>query len=200
MSRLFINELEKTIVVLSYAGGTKYFRHLTETVLKKYKQFNATSLTDYYKDFRYIQIVRYPVERYMSWFDKQYIKPLFKESKTELTFAVWINQLITKEWIDQFIIEQQHFIHYDGHINFQSLWPKQSLKSVYNDSWEFLRMEDIDAHFLKGTPYISTRNSKEYAGVWELLDQTTKEYFLKNITEIYNYDIKWYNSRKLINP
>jgi hypothetical protein len=202
MNRLYLDETNNRFVLLSYAGGTKYFRHLTETKLSGYTPVNGRSLAPIQLTYSVIQIVRDPLARYMSWFDKQYIKPMYRRHYNNFEFKEWINNLITKEWIDNYFKLARASIHYDGHTNFQSVWPKMHLPALYNDSpnWQYLKMEDIRPFFLNEKSFDPFRDPKEYVGVWDLLDSNIKEYFINVIKDTYNYEIQWYNNLEFICP
>lgn len=197
MSRVYINHKKKKIVILSYAGATKYFRHLSETKLKSYNPCNANHLTFEHRSYEIIQVVREPVSRYMSWFDKQYIKPKYR---SKVPFDEWVNNLLTIEWIDNFFEEAQYSLHYDGHTCYQSIWPKIHIKIIYDDSWKFLKMEDINPYFLKEEKFEVFRDPEEYIGVWEVLNKKSKDHLLAKIVKVYTPDIYWYNNLEFISP
>lgn len=195
-NRLYLDQSSKTFIVLSYAGGTKYFRHLTETVLKNYVAVNGQGIPLAQHNYTVIQVVREPVSRYMSWFDKQYIKPMWKTS--DIDFVKWANKLITKQWIDTFFEQAQYHCHYDGHTNFQSVWPKFSLATIWREDWLYLKMSDINPYFLKQPSIELFRDPTEYVGVWESLEPTVKDYALKKIEDLYATEIDWYNNLNFI--
>lgn len=195
-NRLYLDQNQKLFVVLSYAGGTKYFRHMTETKLKNFVSVNGNSLREIHASYSVIQIVRDPVSRYMSWFDKQYIRPKRRPGDTNFTF--WINRLMTTSWIDQFFETAQKECHYNGHTNFQSVWPKLQLPIIWKDDWQYLKMEDINPYFLNEPKVSIIRDPKEYIGVWEVLEKSKKKYTISKIKELYKSDIDWYNSLNFI--
>lgn len=200
MNRLYLDQKNKRFVLLSYAGGTKYFRHLTETKINNLVPVNGHSLTNKQLTYDVIQIVRDPLTRYMSWFDKQYIKPVYRFNYSQLEFSNWINSYISKDWIDNYFSLSKITCHYDGHTNFQSIWPKMHLPSLYNENWMYLKMEDIRPYFLGEESFNPFRDPKEYAGVWETLDEEIKVYLLDAIKDMYDYDIRWYNNLKFLSP
>jgi hypothetical protein len=195
-NRVYLNQSTNTFVVLSYAGGTKYFHRLTETVLKNYVTVDGKNIEFEHELYSVIQVVREPVSRYMSWFDKQYIKPMWKS--TDVDFVKWSNRLITKQWIDNFFEQARHYCHYDGHTNFQSIWPKFSLAAIWREDWQYLKMSDINPYFLKQPSIDLFRDPKEYVGVWESLEPTVKDYALKKIEDLYATEIEWYNNLNFI--
>lgn len=200
MNRLYLDQKNKKFVLLSYAGGTKYFRHLTETKIDNFVPVNGHSLTNKQLTYDVIQIVRDPLTRYMSWFDKQYIKPMYRFNYSQLEFSNWINSYISKDWIDNYFALSKITCHYDGHTNFQSIWPKMHLPSLYNENWMYLKMEDIRPYFLGEESFNPFRDPKEYAGVWEILDEEIKVYLLDAIKDMYDYDLRWYNNLKFLSP
>lgn len=200
MNRLYLDQKNNRFVLLSYAGGTKYFRHLTETKIENFVPVNGHSLSPIQLTYDVIQIVRDPLTRYMSWFDKQYIKPMYRYKYSAIDFEEWINSLITKEWIDEYFALAKLTCHYDGHTNFQSVWPKMHLSALYNENWKYLKMEDIRPYFLGEATFNPFRDPKEYAGVWELLDSNIKDYLIDNIKVMYEHDIQWYNNLNFICP
>lgn len=195
-NRLYLDQSKKQFVVLSYAGGTKYFRQLTETRLKTFVPVNGSSVSPAQSKFDVIQVVREPIPRFMSWFDKQYIKPMWKQK--DIDFTRWTNRLMTKTWIDNFFKELTYFCHYDGHINFQSVWPKVNLASLWRDDWSFLKMEDINPYFLNQPKFDLFKDPKEYTGVWEVLNDDIKEYTMSKIEEVYSPELDWYNRLNFI--
>lgn len=192
MSRLYLDRDKKLFVVLSYAGGTKYFRQLTQSKLKNFIEANVNSISPVQQSFDVIQIVREPMSRYMSWFDKQYIKPMYRGS--DIKFRSWVNNLITKTWIDEYVSKAVHSCHYDGHTNFQSVWPKAQLPLKQDVNWKYLKMEDINPYFLSEERFELFRDPAEYVGVWEVLNPTAKNYLLDKIKEIYAVELKWYEN------
>lgn len=203
MSRLYINDTKKQIIVLSYAGGTKYFRHLTETQLTTYIACDGNTLNTYQQEYDAIQIVRDPVDRYLSWFDKQYIKPLWLSKFSDTSsFDSWAYTYITKSWIDDYFAKAKVDLHYDGHTNFQSCWPKASLGLLYNNkgTWSYLKMEDIDPYFLNTNKFDLAKTPGQYIGISEALNPATYNYLIKNITQAYAYDIEWYANLDFICP
>lgn len=200
MNRLYLDQKNNRFVLLSYAGGTKYFRHLTETKIENFVPVNGHSLSPIQLTYDVIQIVRDPLTRYMSWFDKQYIKPMYRSKYSAIDFEEWINSLITKEWIDEYFALAKLTCHYDGHTNFQSVWPMMHLSALYNENWKYLKMEDIRPYFLGQETFNPFRDPKEYAGVWELLNLDIKDYLINNIKVMYEHDIQWYNNLNFICP
>jgi hypothetical protein len=197
MSRIYINSDQKKIVILSYAGGTKYFRHLSESNTIPYTLANGNELQPIHKIFDVLQIVREPIARYMSWFDKQYVKPRFR-STTDLDFIEWATNTYTAEWFNNYFNDNEFRIHYDGHTNLQSIWPSTSLKYISEITWNYLKMEDIDRHFLGKDPIVPVRDPKEYVGVWDVIDPKIKDYAIGRIQQIYKPDIEWYNNLTFI--
>lgn len=197
-NRLYLNQNKKLFVVLSYAGGTKYFRHITETRLKSFAPVNAVNLSPAQLDYDVIQIVREPLSRYMSWFDKQYIKALYRESNKPADLKTWVEGFFTKDWIDNFFNNAKIACHYDGHTAFQSIWPQVNMKGLYRDDWSYLRMEDINPYFLNQERAEILRDPKEYVGIWDVISEPTKEYTISKIKEIYKYELEWYNSLNFI--
>lgn len=195
-NRLYLNQDQKLFVVLSYAGGTKYFRHLTETRLNTFVPVDGNSISPRQSSYNVVQIVREPMSRFISWFDKQYIKPRWK--KTDQSLDQWINTLITTQWIDEFTERHQYFCHYDGHTNFQSIWPKAYLPSIWREDWQYLKMEDIKPYFLNESKFKIFRDPNEYIGVWDVLDRSKTKYFISKIENIYKPDIDWYNSLNFV--
>ena len=195
-SRLYLDQERKLFVVLSYAGGTKYFRQLTELSLKSFVPVDFKGTSPIHKTYEVIQVVREPISRYMSWFDKQHIKPMWK--KTDIDFSKWVNRLITKEWADSFFNQAKYSCHYDGHTNFQSIWPKINMASIWNENWQYLKMEDINPFFLKEPSIEIFRDPREYIGVWETLNPVMKDYVLSKIKDMYDLEIDWYNSLNFI--
>lgn len=195
-NRVYLDQTTNTFIVLSYAGGTKYFRRLTETVLKNYVAVNGQEIPREQQSYPVIQVVREPLSRYMSWFDKQYIKPMWKP--TDIDFVKWCNKLITKEWIDEFFEQAQYHCHYDGHTNFQSVWPKVSLASIWREDWQYLKMSDINPYFLNQPSIDLFRDPKEYVGVWESLEPKMKDYALTKIKDLYTVELEWYNDLNFI--
>lgn len=198
-NRVYLNQEKQVFVILSYAGGTKYFRHLTETKLRQYVPVNGHSLSPAQVSFDVIQVVREPVSRYMSWFDKQYIKPLYRKNKTG-DFTGWINSMITKEWVDNWIKTARYLCHYDGHTAFQSMWPKVNMPFLYRDDWKYLEMENINPYFLGEPKKDLIRDPNEYTGVWEVLDQNVQQHMIDCLKDMYAYEIDWYNNLKFIQP
>jgi len=200
MNRLYLNQKNNRFVLLSYAGGTKYFRHLTETKINDFVPVNGHSISPIQLTYDVIQIVRDPLTRYMSWFDKQHIKPMYRTNYSTINFEEWINTFITKEWIDEYFALAKLTCHYDGHTNFQSVWPKMHLSALYNENWKYLRMEDIRPYFLGEESFNPFRDPKEYAGVWELLNSNTKDYLVDTIKDMYEHDLNWYSTLSFISP
>ena len=198
-NRLYFDQQNKLFVVLSYAGGTKYFRHLSETKLKNFVPVNANNLSPAQTNCDVIQIVREPLSRYMSWFDKQYIKPIYAKNKS-IDLHSWVNNTLTQSWADEFFADAKESCHYDGHTAFQSIWPKVNMKAIYRDDWKYLRMEDINPYFLNEQPIEILRDPKEYVGIWDVMAPTTKDYIIDKIKDIYKREIDWYHNLKFIQP
>jgi len=197
MSKLYIDNTNKKLYIFSYAGGTKFFMKMLNEKLHWIVPYNGNNLSPENKDYEIIQVVRKPVQRYKSWFDKQYAKRLVK-TQGIVDVESWIKEVFTKEWFEEFFSYQQYEIHYDGHTCFQSLWPRHFLKFISDKPWLYLRMEDINTHFFGTEPFAPRRDPKEYVGVWDILDQDVIDYVDQELVKIYNADIVWYNSLKFI--
>jgi len=197
MSKLYIDDTNKKLYIFSYAGGTKFFRKMTEEKLHWIIPYDGNNLIPIHNDYEVVQIVRDPVQRYMSWFDKQYVKNHIRREK--VTFVeTWMQNRFTKEWFENFLEHQRHGIHYDGHTCYQSLWPRHFLKFISDKEWKYLRMEDINRYFFDSKPYTPRRDPNEYVGVWDTLDQEIVDYVIAELEKIYEGDIKWYKSLDFI--
>ena len=194
MSRIFYDKDQNRLIVLSYAGGTKFFTPLAnELGYTELHSVNNPGNPNYI-----LQIVREPVQRFMSWFDKQYIAEIFRKKKINNNyFTSWCLKNIDKQFIDDYFSTAHYKIHYDGHTAFQCYWPKIYLKKFECD-WKYLQMEDINPYFLNTKPYRPKRNKEEYLGFWDTINPDLKEYTLFKTRELYQTDIDWYNSIKFI--
>lgn len=192
MSRIFYNPPNKQIIVLSYAGGTKYFTPLAnELGLHTFKPNVFPT--------QVLQIVREPIQRWMSWFDKQYLTTIFRETKlSNKQFGQWCGKTVSKEFLDNYFKDAYYKIHYDGHTQFQCQWPRVALKEYLHCNWQYLEMENIDPYFLQSTAYKPKHTKSEYLGVWEAMHFELKEYALYKARELYNADIEWYNNLDFI--
>jgi hypothetical protein len=197
MSRIYINSDQKKIVILSYAGGTKYFRYLSDSNTIPYTLANGNDLQLLHKTYDVLQIVREPISRYMSWFDKQFVKPAFKLT-TGVNFKDWVASKYTVEWFDNYFNEAEYTIHYDGHTNLQSIWPVIQFKKTLKADWNYLKMEDIDRYFLEKDAFTPVRDPKEYIGVWDIIDPNIKDHAVSCIQRMYKPDIEWYNNLTFI--
>ena len=192
MSRIFYNPPNNQIIVLSYAGGTKYFTPLANEL--GFHKFDPTVVPT-----QVLQIVREPIQRWMSWFDKQYLKNLFQKTRlSKKQFRQWCGKTMSKEFIDNYFKDAYYKIHYDGHTQFQGQWPYIALKDYLDCDWQYLEMENIDPYFLQSTAYKPKHNKSEYLGVWKTIDFELKEYALCKARELYTPDIEWYNNLDFI--
>ena len=94
MSRIFYDKDQNRLIVLSYAGGTKFFTPLAnELGYTTLHSVNNPGNPNYI-----LQIVREPVQRFMSWFDKQYIAEIFRKKKINNNyFTSWCLKNIDKQ-------------------------------------------------------------------------------------------------------
>jgi len=192
MSRIFYNPPSNQIIVLSYAGGTKYFTPLAN-------ELGFHTLKPDVIPTQVLQIVREPIQRWMSWFDKQYLTNLFRETRlSNKQFGQWCGKKVSKKFLDNYFKDAYYKIHYDGHTQFQSQWPRVALKEHLHCNWQYLEMENIDPYFLQSTTYKPKRTKSEYLGVWEAMNFELKEYALYKARELYNADIEWYNNLDFI--
>lgn len=194
MSRIFYDQKKNRLIVLSYAGGTKFFRPLAASLgYTPLESINNPGHPEYI-----LQVVRDPVQRFMSWFDKQYLKDLFRKTRLKNRhFHSWCQNTVTKEFLDSYFSTAHYTIHYDGHTVFQSYWPKIHLER-FNTEWRYLQMEDVNPYFLGQHTYKPKRDKKEYLGFWDTIHWDLKEYALQRTQKIYAVDIEWYNSLKFI--
>jgi len=196
MSRIFHDKNQNRLIVLSYAGGTKFFTPLANSLgYTTLDSVNNPSKPDYV-----LQIAREPIQRFMSWFDKQHVKELFQKHRLKNKhFQSWCQKNIDKEFIDDYFSTAYYKIHYDGHTAFQCHWPKVVLKR-FNCEWKYLRMEDINPYFLGQKYYKPKRNKDEYIGFWDTIDRDLKDYTLKRAQELYRADTEWYNNLVFMDP
>lgn len=197
MSKLYIDSTNKKLFIFSYAGGTKFFLKMTQERLHWITPYNGNNLSPAHTDYEVIQIVRQPIQRYKSWFDKQYVKRLVRLEKPKDT-NTWIKNRFTKKWFEEFLKEQKCAIHYDGHTCYQSLWPKFFLKHITDKEWKYLKMEDLNRYFFKTKPFVPKRDPNEYVGIWDILDQDIIDFVDEKLEDIYKDEIVWYKSLNFI--
>lgn len=191
MSRIFHDKEQNRLIVLSYAGGTKFFNPLAQTLGYTHLNHSKKPKPDYI-----LQVVREPIQRWMSWFDKQFVTDIFRRTKLKhQKFDQWCKLNVTKQFIDDYFQHACYKIHYDGHTAFQCYWPKAFLKD-FKCEWKYLQMENINAHFLNQKPYIPKRDKAEYLGLWDIMDHELKEHTLAQARKMYAVDIDWYNNLK----
>jgi len=196
MSRIFYDNSENRLIVLSYAGGTKFFNPLATEL----GYIHLESVNNPGKPAYILQVVREPIQRWMSWFDKQHIKEIFQRSKSSnKTFHKWCHKHINKSFIDNYFETAYYKIHYDGHTAYQCYWPKIYLKRFDTD-WKYLRMEDINPYFLGKKIYKPKRDKNEYLGFWDIISPELRDYTLAKAHEIYKEDINWYNNLEFLYP
>jgi hypothetical protein len=194
MSRIFYDKNQNRLIVLSYAGGTKFFTPLAATL----GYTHLESVNNPGKPNYILQVVREPIQRWMSWFDKQYVKDLFQKTRMKNRyFYSWCTKNINKKFIDDYFSTAYYKIHYDGHTAYQCYWPKIYLKR-FDTEWKYLQMENINPYFLNQKPYKPKRTKKEYIGLWEAMDNDLKEYTLSKANQIYAQDIEWYHNLDFI--
>ena len=96
MSRIFYSPPNNQIIILSYAGGTKYFTPLANEL--GFQTFKSNIVPT-----QVLQIVREPIQRWMSWFDKQYLKNLFRTTGlSNKRFGDWCERTVTRKFLDRY--------------------------------------------------------------------------------------------------
>lgn len=192
MSRIFYSPPNNQIIILSYAGGTKYFTPLANEL--GFETFSPTIVPT-----QVLQIVREPIQRWMSWFDKQYLKNLFRTTGLpNKKFGDWCERTVTRKFLDRYFEDAYYKIHYDGHTQYQCHWPRVVLKDYLHCNWQYLEMENINPYFLQSKPYKPKHDKSEYLGLWKKMHFELKEYALYQARELYNADIEWYNNLDFI--
>ena len=192
MSRIFYSPPNNQIIILSYAGGTKYFTPLGNEL--GFQTFKSNIVPT-----QVLQIVREPIQRWMSWFDKQYLKNLFRTTGlSNKRFGDWCERTVTRKFLDRYFKDAYYKIHYDGHTQYQCHWPRVVLKDYLHCNWQYLEMENINPYFLQSKPYRPKHDKSEYLGLWKKMNFELKEYALYQARELYNADIEWYNNLDFI--
>ena len=192
MSRIFYSPPNNQVIILSYAGGTKYFTPLANEL--GFQTFKSNIVPT-----QVLQIVREPIQRWMSWFDKQYLKNLFRTTGlSNKRFGDWCERTVTRKFLDRYFKDAYYKIHYDGHTQYQCHWPRVVLKDYLHCNWQYLEMENINPYFLQSKPYRPKHDKSEYLGLWKKMNFELKEYALYQARELYNADIEWYNNLDFI--
>lgn len=174
---VYINQDQKQVLCILPRCGTNRVRDIlaNHPVWKDYyEKPSFGDLSDKFKDYTTIKIVRDPYKRFLSWF---------------CAFA-WDDNLHpfwtvkdAKVWLEDFDVQR----HYDPHTGLQSVLYNVDPKFSHNNM--FIRMEDIDLFFNQSNvPHVA--NMEHRVRINEL-HISVRKYFKHSIDIMYARDFEW---------
>ena len=177
-----INHNEKTVICCPFVCGTSY---LQVQILKNdnYEHYRGNwPIPD---DYRIYKVVRNPLQRWHSWYNKFIIKNKFPAGTNEA--LVFIDNSINKKnmqgWFDKFKVS----MHYDGHTGLQKYLHKAD-KRFNNNNTSYILSSHLQV-FL-GT---SNKNFED-----KIHDLPLRQRIDKYLQELYLEDIEWINSLEIV--